>query len=113
MGEYNQAQERHILRSNGVSAAFVCLASFSDIVLSVADPFKHPVEYNPTDKAEMDTALSDARRMLVPHTILLHMLRSRFQAVRYRNPGLMQLLLRLVLRSTRKGVTLRLVPPSK
>ncbi|KAG8764613.1 phosphatidylinositol-4- kinase [Ceratobasidium sp. 428] len=78
--------------------------------MDFADPFKHPVEYNPTDKTEMDQTLADARRLLVPHTILLQMLRSRFQAVRYRNPGLMQLLLRLVLRSTRKGVTLSTHP---
>ncbi|QRV86070.1 phosphatidylinositol 3- and 4-kinase [Ceratobasidium sp. AG-Ba] len=78
--------------------------------MDFSDPFKHPVQYNPTDKAEMDQALADARRLLVPHTILLQMLRSRFQAVRYGNPGLMQLLLRLVLRSTRKGVTLSTHP---
>ncbi|CAE6494869.1 unnamed protein product [Rhizoctonia solani] len=70
------------------------------------DPFRHPVGYNPTNKSDMDQILGDARRLLVPHTILLQMLRSRFQAVRYKNPGLMQLLLRLVLRSTRKGVSL-------
>ncbi|KAG8721515.1 phosphatidylinositol-4- kinase [Ceratobasidium sp. 394] len=78
--------------------------------MDFADPFKHPVKYNPTDKTEMDQALADSRRLLVPHTILLQMLRSRFQAVRYRDPGLMQLLLRLVLRSTRKGVTLSTHP---
>lgn len=100
MLEFNTAWASTIKLKKGI---------FSDR-MDVADPFKHPVEYNPTDKAEMDTALSDARRMLVPHTILLHMLRSRFQAVRYRNPGLMQLLLRLVLRSTRKGVTLSTHP---
>ncbi|CAE6468907.1 unnamed protein product [Rhizoctonia solani] len=70
------------------------------------DPFRHPVGYNPTNKSDMDKILGDARRLLVPHIILLQMLRSRFQAVRYKNPGLMQLLLRLVLRSTRKGVSL-------
>ncbi|CAE7106800.1 unnamed protein product [Rhizoctonia solani] len=70
------------------------------------DPFRYPVGYNPTNKSDMDKILEDTRRLLVPHTILLQMLRSRFQAVRYKNPGLMQLLLRLVLRSTRKGVSL-------
>lgn len=74
------------------------------------DPFRHPVGYNPTDKSQIDKALGDARRLLVPHTILLQMLRSRFQAVRYKNPGLMQLLLRLVMRSTRKGVSLSTHP---
>ncbi|KAJ1309818.1 hypothetical protein OPQ81_006583 [Rhizoctonia solani] len=74
--------------------------------MDFADPFRHPVGYNPTNKSDMDKILGDARRLLVPHTILLQMLRSRFQAVRYKNPGLMQLLLRLVLRSTRKGGSL-------
>ncbi|KAG8734179.1 phosphatidylinositol-4- kinase, partial [Ceratobasidium sp. 423] len=74
--------------------------------MDFGDPFRHPVGYNPTNKSDMDQILGDARRLLVPHTILLQMLRSRFQAVRYKNPGLMQLLLRLVLRSTRKGVSL-------
>ncbi|CAE6500527.1 unnamed protein product [Rhizoctonia solani] len=74
--------------------------------MDFGDPFRHPVGYNPTNKSDMDQILGDARRLLVPHTILLQMLRSRFQAVRYKNPGLIQLLLRLVLRSTRKGVSL-------
>ncbi|KAG9126585.1 phosphatidylinositol-4- kinase [Ceratobasidium sp. 392] len=100
MLEFNTAWASTIKLKKGI---------FSD-KMDFADPFKHPVQYNPTDKTEMDQSLADARRLLVPHTILLQMLRSRFQAVRYRNPGLMQLLLRLVLRSTRKGVSLSTHP---
>ncbi|KAG8969691.1 phosphatidylinositol-4- kinase [Tulasnella sp. 419] len=78
--------------------------------LNFDDPFNHPIEYSPTDQAEIDRSLAAARRLLVPHSLLLHMLTSRFQAVRYRHPGLMMLLLRLILRSSLAHKTLSTHP---
>ncbi|KAG8880085.1 phosphatidylinositol-4- kinase [Tulasnella sp. 332] len=67
--------------------------------LNFADPFSHPIEYSPTDRETIERGLVAARRMLVPHSLLLSMLSSRFQAVRYRHPSLMHILLNLILRS--------------
>ncbi|KIJ56890.1 hypothetical protein M422DRAFT_238481 [Sphaerobolus stellatus SS14] len=71
---------------------------FSDS-LNCENPFYNPVKYSPTDKAEIDLAATAARRLLTPHTLLLHMLMSRFQAIRYYKPNLSLWTLRLVLRS--------------
>ncbi|ETW86100.1 hypothetical protein HETIRDRAFT_60199 [Heterobasidion irregulare TC 32-1] len=70
-------------------------------VLNYDDPFYHPVDYAPTDKEVIDRATNNARRHLSPHTLILQMLFSRLQAAKYRKPGLMLLLQRLVLRSAR------------
>lgn len=78
--------------------------------LNYHDPFNHPIEYSPTDRAEIDRSLSNARRLLTPHTLLVSMLHSRFQAVRYRHPGLILLLLRLVLRSCQAFETMSTHP---
>ncbi|KAL4067760.1 hypothetical protein J3A83DRAFT_4359655 [Scleroderma citrinum] len=67
--------------------------------LNYDDPFYHPVSYVPTDKEEIDRATSHARRLLVPHTLVLQMLFSRLQAARYRRSAVMFLIQRLVLRS--------------
>ncbi|KAG9010494.1 phosphatidylinositol-4- kinase [Tulasnella sp. JGI-2019a] len=67
--------------------------------LNFVDPFSHPVEYSPTDREVIKRGLIAARRMLIPHSLLLSMLSSRFQAVRYRHPSLMHILLNLILRS--------------
>ncbi|KAH9930753.1 atypical/PIKK/PI4K protein kinase [Fomitopsis serialis] len=69
--------------------------------LDYADPFLHPVEYNPTDKTVIDRSTASARRLLTPHTLILQLLFSRMQAARYRKPGLMLLLQRLALASAR------------
>ncbi|KAI5120463.1 hypothetical protein M0805_006483 [Coniferiporia weirii] len=74
---------------------------FSD-VMNYADPFIHSVEYNPTDKTIIDRNAASARKLLIPHVLILQMLFSRFQAARYHKPGLMLLILRLVLRSARE-----------
>jgi len=66
---------------------------------SCENPFYNPVLYSPTNKAEIDRAVASARRLLTPHTLLLHMLMSRFQAIRYYKPTLVLWILRLVLRS--------------
>ncbi|KAI0273304.1 atypical/PIKK/PI4K protein kinase [Gloeopeniophorella convolvens] len=69
--------------------------------LNYNDPFFHPVDYAPTDKEVIDRATNHARRLLSPHTLILQMLFSRLQAAKYRKPGLMLLIQRLVLRSAR------------
>ena len=66
---------------------------------SLNDPFINPVEYSPTQKEYIERALHSARRLLIPHTMLLQALASRLQAVRYHIPSLMRLIIRLVLRS--------------
>ncbi|KAI9508312.1 hypothetical protein F5148DRAFT_1275830 [Russula earlei] len=65
------------------------------------DPFHRPVDYAPTDKDVIDRATNHARRLLSPHTLVLQMLFSRLQAAKFRKPGLMLLIQRLVLRSAR------------
>jgi len=74
---------------------------------SYDDPFYHPVDYAPTDKEAIDRATTYARRLLSPHTLVLQMLFSRLQAAKFRKPGLMSLIQRLVLRSTRAYRSLR------
>ena len=68
---------------------------------SYDDPFFHPIKYSPTDKEEIDRGMTNAKRLLDPHVLVLQMLISRFQAARYRRPGLMLLIQRLVLISAR------------
>ncbi|KAG0701518.1 hypothetical protein DFH29DRAFT_926376 [Suillus ampliporus] len=65
------------------------------------DPFYHPISYSPTDKDEIDRATTHARRLLMPHTLVLQMLFSRLQAARYCRSTVMLLIQRLVLRSAR------------
>ncbi|KAF9227759.1 hypothetical protein BS17DRAFT_726240 [Gyrodon lividus] len=67
--------------------------------LNYDDPFYYPIGYSPTDKEDIDRATSHARRLLVPHTLVLQMLFSRLQAARYRRSTVMFLIQRLVLRS--------------
>lgn len=77
---------------------------------SYDDPFFHPIKYSPTDKEEIDRGMASAKRLLAPHVLILQMLISRFQAARYRRPGLMLLIQRLVLISARAHRYMRLVP---
>jgi phosphatidylinositol 4-kinase len=74
---------------------------------SYDDPFYHPIDYAPTDKDVIDRATNHARRLLSPHTLVLQMLFSRLQAAKFRKPGLMLLIQRLVLRSARAYRSLR------
>jgi hypothetical protein len=53
--------------------------------------------------------MTNAKRLLAPHVLVLQMLISRFQAARYRRPGLMLLIQRLVLISARAHRYMRLV----
>ncbi|KAL1412783.1 Phosphatidylinositol 4-kinase stt4 [Vanrija albida] len=63
------------------------------------DPFVQPLEYAPSDKKVMDAELAKARRLLKPHLLLIQILSSQFQAVKYRAPGIMVSIARLMLRS--------------
>lgn len=47
----------------------------------------------------MDLELAKARRLLRPHLLLVQVLSSQFQAVKYREPGIMISLIRLMMRS--------------
>lgn len=62
-------------------------------------PFQHPIEYSPTDKDVMDHELAAAQRMLKPHLLLIQVVASRFQAVKYREAGIMVAIIRLLMRS--------------
>ncbi|KAG9318618.1 hypothetical protein JVU11DRAFT_711 [Chiua virens] len=64
------------------------------------DPLYNPMGYSPTDREEIDRATSHARRLLLPHTLVLQMLFSRLQAARYRRSTVIFLMQQLVLRST-------------
>ena len=80
-----------------------------EIIISYDDPFYHPVSYVPTDKEEIDHATTHARRLLVPHTLVLQMLFSCLQAARYRRSAVIFLIQRLVLRSARANKLFRSV----
>jgi phosphatidylinositol 4-kinase len=47
----------------------------------------------------MDLELAKARKLLRPHLLLIQVLSSQFQAVKYREPGIMMALIRLLMRS--------------
>lgn len=81
----------------------------SHIASSYDDPFNSPVEYNPTDNSAMERVHATANRLLAPHSMVLQMLLSRFQAARYDRRGLISLLLRLILRSSLAYSKLRFV----
>ncbi|KAK0497081.1 hypothetical protein EDD18DRAFT_1165281 [Armillaria luteobubalina] len=74
--------------------------------LNYGDPFYQPVNYSPTEKGEIDRGMLNARRLLMPHALVLQMLFSRLQAARYRRPGVMFLIQHLVLLSARAYKTL-------
>lgn len=47
----------------------------------------------------MDKALAAVQKLLMPHLILIQVLASRFQAVKYREPGLINVFIRVLIRS--------------
>lgn len=51
--------------------------------------------------------MTNARRLLTPHALVVQMLFSRLQAARYRRPEVMFLIQHLVLRTARAHKTLR------
>lgn len=76
---------------------------------SYDDPFAAPVEYSPSDKKIMDLELAKARRLLKPHLLLIQVLSSQFQAVKYREPGIMMSIIRLMMRSIAASARMRWV----
>jgi len=76
---------------------------------SYDDPFFHPIRYSPTDKGEIYRGMTNVKRLLAPHVLILQMLISWFQAAKYRRPGLMLLIQRLVLISARAHRYMRFV----
>ena len=58
-----------------------------------------PVEYSQSDKKVLDLELAKARRLLRPHLLLIQVLSSQFQAIKYRESGIMTSLIRLMMRS--------------
>ncbi len=55
----------------------------------------------------MDHELKSAERMLKPHVLLLQVIASRFQAVKYRAPGIMISIIRMLLKSFRAHESMR------
>lgn len=78
----------------------IIIPAITHVSRSYDDPFYHPIGYSPTDKEEIDRTTSHARRLLLPHTLVLQMLFSRLQAARYRRSTVIFLMQQLVLRST-------------
>ena len=68
-------------------------------VTSYQDPFETPIEYAPTDNKLMALEMIKAKRMLRPHLLLIQVLSSQFQAIKYRESGIMVSLIRLMMRS--------------
>lgn len=69
------------------------------IDISYHDPFEQPIEYSPSDKKIIDVEMNKARRLLRPHLLLIQVLSSQFQAVKYTEAGIMISLARLIMRS--------------
>ncbi|WRT70200.1 uncharacterized protein IL334_007194 [Kwoniella shivajii] len=67
--------------------------------MNYRDPFEQPVEYSPSDKKILDLELAKARKLLRPHLLLIQVLSSQFQAIKYRERGIMVSLIRLMMRS--------------
>lgn len=76
---------------------------------STVDPFTHPIEYSPSDKAFMDKKMGAAKKLLTPHLILIQVLSSRFQAVKYQEAGLMLSFMRVVALSCKHADHMRCV----
>jgi hypothetical protein len=112
MALFCQAREGNVLDVHEVRFSFAADVPTSKFACSYDDPFYHPVSYSPTDKEEINRGMVNARRLLSPHILVLQMLLSRLQAARYRRPGLMLLIQRLVLTSARAYRYIRSVLPS-
>jgi phosphatidylinositol 4-kinase len=123
MGEILTAWSETITHEKGIfSTALKCAMPLPvnirhSSAISYDDPFYHPISYSPTDKDVIDRAIANARRLLTPHTRILHMLQSRLQTARYKRSGVMFLIQRFVLRSARahksqRFVSFAFVPPS-
>ncbi|EIN07209.1 hypothetical protein PUNSTDRAFT_71064 [Punctularia strigosozonata HHB-11173 SS5] len=78
--------------------------------INAVDPLSRNIDYSPTDREGIERSAATARRLLTPHNLVIQMLLSRLQAARYRKPGLMLLIQRLVLRSARAHPSLSTHP---
>lgn len=113
MVEFNSAWMETIRLRKGMFSQVLKYLRLSLLFTSILNnpsssgPFYHPIDYSPTEKADADRAAAAARRVVVPHTLLLQMLSSRYQAVRYNRPGLVLLFIRLALRSARAHSLMR------
>ncbi|WVO18533.1 hypothetical protein L204_106252 [Cryptococcus depauperatus] len=65
--------------------------------MNYKDPFETPIEYSPSDKKVFDLDLAKARRLLKPHTLLVQVLSSQFQAIKYRERGITISLIRMMM----------------
>ena len=74
---------------------------------SYTDPFELPVKYSPSDKKVLDLELAKAQRLLRPHLLLTQVLASQFNAIKYRQPGVVVPLIRLMMRSCRAAKQMR------
>ncbi|KAI0032206.1 hypothetical protein K488DRAFT_50373 [Vararia minispora EC-137] len=101
----SERPEFEVAMMSEINSAWVLTIKHEKGIFSKAmnydDPFCHGVQYTPTDKELIDHHVNQARRLLSPHTLILQMLFSRLQAARYRKPGLMFLIVRMVLQSAR------------
>lgn len=99
MARNNQSGERSLQHQHEVSRVESMFARSVADHHSYRDPFEMPVEYSPSDKKILDLELAKARRMLKPHLLLVQVLSSQFQAIKYRESGIMVSLTRLMMRS--------------
>ncbi|RXK35906.1 phosphatidylinositol 4-kinase [Tremella mesenterica] len=67
--------------------------------MNYTDPFEKQIQYAPSEKKVLDLELAKARKLLRPHLLLIQVLSSQFQAIKYRQPGIMVSLIRLMMRS--------------
>ncbi|ODN73286.1 hypothetical protein L202_07835 [Cryptococcus amylolentus CBS 6039] len=83
----------------GWTQTIILRKGFFNDSMNYQDPFEIPVEYSPSNKKILDLELAKARRLLRPHTLLIQILSSQFQAVKYRERGMTVSLIRLLMRS--------------
>lgn len=100
MGRNHQEGKGFILKNHEVGPIFKS-SYYTLIYHSSVDPFNRPIEYTATNKALIDRVVYAGKRLLSPHGQLLQMLLSRFQSVRYRRSGLILVIHRLFIRSTK------------
>jgi hypothetical protein len=100
------------LFSNSMESVLALLADPGLIHNSYTDPFVSPVQYSPSDKKVMDLELAKARRLLRPHLLLIQVLSSQFQAVKYSEPGIMMSIIRLMMRSVSGAAQMRYMSQS-
>ncbi|KAK4703422.1 phosphatidylinositol 4-kinase A, partial [Phenoliferia sp. Uapishka_3] len=70
-------------------------------LLNREDPLDQETQYTPTDKGAMTKEYATAMRLLLPHSVLLLFLSSRFQAFRYRDKDMVTTCMWVIMRSTK------------